>query len=271
MATSTTTLSYRYHGARRELELSRFTHYHGCTEQTLKECRTMDMPSTSEYFAPRPATHQDPHTIAAFERLYAEAVEPGTGEAINYTLDVPRWAFLCYLCDHKEILLHGSGNPDITEFEPRQSNDIFEFGNRRAVYAASDGIWPIYFAIADRDGSVTSLMNACFRVLEDDGTWSTPYYLFSINGDALDQNPWRNGTIYILPRATFRQQPNGEARGRQVQIAQWASPEAVKPLAKLAVGPEDFPFLSRVYAHDPKVIRQRAAADPEGFPWPDET
>src|SRR5215217_4273693 len=66
MATSTTTLSYRCHATRGELELSRFTHYHGCTEQTLKECRTMDMPSTSEYFAPRPATHQDPHTIAAF-------------------------------------------------------------------------------------------------------------------------------------------------------------------------------------------------------------
>ncbi len=83
--------------------------------------------------------------------------------------------------DHKEIVLHGSGRSDIREFVPRQSSDATEFGNRRAVYAASDGIWPIYFAVVDRDGPVTSLMNACVRVVGADGSRSKRYYFFSIN------------------------------------------------------------------------------------------
>ena len=31
--------------------------------------------------------------------------------------------------------------------------------------------------------------------------------------------------------------------------------------------PADFPFLDRVRRHDAAVIRQRASADPDGFPW----
>src|ERR1044072_6792350 len=132
------------------------------------------------YFLPRPSPPPDADTRAAFDRLYAEAVEHGTGAAIDYRLPAPKWQFLCYLCDTKPVVLHGSGNADIEEFEPRQSNDLTEFGNRTAVYAASDGIWAMYFAIVDRDRYVTSLMNACFRVVDADGTRSGAYYFFSI-------------------------------------------------------------------------------------------
>lgn len=41
----------------------------------------------------------------------------------------------------------------------------------------------------------------------------------------------------------------------------------VRPLARLRVVPEDFPFLRQVRGHDKKVIDERAAADPNGFPW----
>lgn len=47
-------------------------------------------------------------------------------------------------------MLHGTGEPDIALFEPRQPEDLSEFGGRRAVFAAMDGIWPMYFAILDR-------------------------------------------------------------------------------------------------------------------------
>ena len=144
-------------------------------------------------FSPRPTPRPDCGTIAAFERLFAKTVERGAGRVIDYTLVAPKWQFLCYLCDHKEIVLHGSGQPDILEFEPRQSNDIAEFGNRRAVYAASDGIWPIYFAVIDRDGGVTSLVNSCARVVGSDGSRSEPYYFFSINADALSRRPGATG------------------------------------------------------------------------------
>ena len=226
----------------------------------------MHIPS---YFLPRPTEPLDDIRIAAFETLYAEIEQNGTGGVIDYTLSAPKWQFLCYLADNKEIVLHGSGSADIETFEPRQSNDIGEFGNRCAVYAASDGIWPIYFAIVDRERYVRSLMNGCFRVIEEKERQG-PYYFFSINGDALPHRPWRNGTIYLLPRASFEQQSREFSRGQEIEIAQWASLVPVRPLAKLSVTPEDFPFLAQIHPHDPDVVYERAAANPDGFPWLDE-
>ncbi len=219
-----------------------------------------------EYFLARPDMELSEEKVAAFERLFAEAVEGGTGAEIEYTLHAPKWQFLCYVADNKNVVLHGSGDPNIEEFEPRQSNDVDEFGNRSAVYAASDGIWPMYFAIVDRERYVRSLVNASFRVIAD-GATQGPYYFFSVNADALPHNPWRQGMMYILPRDTFEQQPPYLRRGVQAQTEQWASLVPVKPLAKLAVGPGDFPFLAQIRGHDPKVVFERATRDPDGFPW----
>ena len=222
------------------------------------------------WFSPRPAPRPDPGTLAAFERLFAATVERGAGTVINYTLRAPKWQFLCYLCEHKDIVLHGSGQPDILEFEPRQSNDVGEFGNRRAVYAASDGIWPICFAVMDRARGVTSLVNSCARIIGPDGSRSEPYYFFSINADALPRRPWRRGTIYLLARHSFEPQAPQPDRGLQLEVAQWASPVAVRALARLPVEPGDFPFLEQLHGHDPQVVTERAARDPAGFPWLDD-
>lgn len=222
------------------------------------------------HFLRRPPLDLTPTTHAAFDRLYAEAVLPGEGRALDYRLAAPKWQFLCWLCDTHEIVLHGSGAGDIHEFEPRQSNDIAEFGNRAAVYAASDALWAMYFAIMDRDRYVTSLVNACFRVVEPDGARSEPYYFFSINEDALPHDPWRSGTVYILPRAGFEQQQRMSDGDMELEIAQWASLTPVRPLAQVAVGPEDFPFLTQIRGHDMARIAERAARDPHGFPWLDE-
>lgn len=224
----------------------------------------------SPYFHRRPPMDLKPETVEAFERLYTEYVENGEGEEIPYTLPVPKWQFLCYLCDNKGVLVHGSGNPGIEEFEPRKSNDTQEFGNRRAVYAASDAIWSMYFAILDREHYVTSLNNASFRVVEEDGTRSDRYYFFSINEDALPHHPWVPGTIYILPRDTFEQQEPLPYRGVMIEIDQWASEVPVRPLAKVHIEPGDFPFLAEVRGHDPKTIFELATNNPEGFPWLDE-
>jgi hypothetical protein len=207
---------------------------------------------------------------AAFGQLYREGVLTARGGTVDYVLDAPRWQFLCWLCDTQDVLLHGSGNPGIDVFEPRKSNDIDEFGNRRAVYAASDGLWPLYFAIVDRDRYVRSLVNGCFRVLGADGALSDPYYYFSINADAMPHRPWRPGTIYILPRAGFEQQPRETYRGAEIAIAQWASLDPVEPLARIAVGPDDFPFLAQIRGHDMDEVSRRAERDPQGFPWVDE-
>jgi hypothetical protein len=219
------------------------------------------------YFLPRPPLDLTSTKRAAFARLYAETVRSGHGWAVNYDLDAPKWQFLSWLCDTQDILLHGSGNPSIEEFEPRKSDDLHEFGNRQAVYAASDGIWPIYFAIVDRDRVVRSLVNACSRVLGPDGTRSDPYYYFSIDEDALPHQPWRVGTIHLLPRAGFTQQLSASYRGMEVEIAQWASPTPARPLARMSVGPADFPFLNQIRGHDMAVVKQRADRDQSSFPW----
>jgi hypothetical protein len=52
-----------------------------------------------------------------------------------------------------------------------------------------------------------------------------------------------------------------------IQVAQVASPVPVKPAAKLAVHPGDFPFLHQIHGHDDDVLNARMAADPDGFPW----
>jgi hypothetical protein len=218
-----------------------------------------------DYFLPRPAATPD---VEAFERLWAEQVEPGSGAAIDYRLSEPRWQFLCWLADTKDVVLHGSGHASIEEFEPRKADDVSEFGARTAVFAASDGLWPMYFALVDR-GRVTSLVNACAHVVDPSGGRSGDYYYFSIDRDALAENPWHAGTVYVLPRQTFDAEPEEEWHGLRLASTQWASPVPVRPLARIAVRPEDFPFLDRVNGHDPETVVARATADPDGFPWRD--
>ena len=222
------------------------------------------------YFLPRPALDLGAAQIAEFEHLYATAVAPGDGGEIDYTLAAPRWQFLCWLTDTKDVLLHGSGNPAIDEFEPRQSNDTEEFGNRKAVYAASDGLWAMYFALMDRDQHVHGLVNAAFRLVEADGRRSAPYYFFAISGPQLPPAPWRHGMIYILPRSTFEQQELQTRDELVAEVQQWASLVPVAPLARLAITPEDFPFLAQIHRYDQAVLRERVRANPTGFPWLEE-
>jgi hypothetical protein len=223
----------------------------------------MDIPS---YFIPRPPMPLDAATRDAFDALHEE-VERAGGAELRYDLGAPIWQFLCYLTDSKEVVLHGSGDPAIAEFEPRKSNDVDEFGDRKAVYAASDGLWPMYFAIIDRPRVPMSLLNGAFRIADDAGALSEMHYFFSITEAALAARAFRAGTIYVLPRETFERQP--PLGGGRVHTAQWASLEPVTPLARFTVAPEDFPLLGDIRGHDDEVTFARARARPDGFPWLD--
>lgn len=220
------------------------------------------------YLRPRPVAPESAELLAAFDMLYNEQVAPGTGGSIIYTLDAPKWQFLCYLTETKDVVLHGSSSADIAEFEPRQAVDAYAFGNQRAVYAASDGIWPLYFAIINtKRHKGISRLNVCSRFFEPTGQLSEPYYFFSLNWEVLQSEPWCSGTIYVLPRRTFVQEPVQNWNGVQQQSAQWASFEAIKPLAKLTIEPDDFPFLAQTRGHDKELIAKLAREDPAGFPW----
>jgi hypothetical protein len=59
------------------------------------------------------------------------------------------------------------------------------------------------------------------------------YYYFAISRDPDDPDSWTDGTVYLPPRATFRR-----LRGEE-----WLSEAPVRPVARLRVAPDDFPFL----------------------------
>jgi hypothetical protein len=228
-----------------------------------------EMPGVLDYLERRPPMPTESAVLEAFDALYDAAVAAGPAAPIDYRLPAPRWQFICHIADTRPVVLHGSGNPSIARFEPRQPLDNTVFGNQHAVYAASDGLWPMYFAILDRDRYQLSLVNGVVRVLGSDGLAGEPHYFFSISYAALPLSPWRRGTLYFLPRDTFDQQPHGEVDGRRIEIPQWASPEPVTPLARIEVGPEDFPLLGAIRGHDPEETRTRARKSPDGFPWID--
>lgn len=222
------------------------------------------------YYLPRPALQLDAAIIAAYEALWTRITAAPMADELPYDLPTPVWQFLCYLADHKPVVLHGSGNPNVSAFEPRQATDVIEFGNRAAVYAASDGIWPIYFAILDRDQYPMTLTNACIRVVTSTGESSDPFYFFSISQSARVHEPWRAGTVYILPRTTFEPQMPIASDNGTIHVLQWASPVLVTPLAKFRVTPADFPFLDQIRGHDDQVQQERIHANPDGFPWIDD-
>lgn len=224
----------------------------------------MELP---DYWLPRPADEPSADVRTAFEAVWSAALQREDSPMIGDELPAPKWQFLTHLADAHGLALHGSGDATIDVFEPRQANDLQAFGNQRAVYAAGDGIWAIFFAIADRDriGSVT---NACVRLADAAGVEGPPRYVFSISRSALPHRPWRSGTVYVLPGDTFVGQPALRFGEHEVRIPQLASLEPVTPLARVAVEPADFPFLAQVRAHDDDRLAEYAHALETGAPWP---
>ncbi|MEP7357060.1 MAG: hypothetical protein ABI847_07460 [Anaerolineales bacterium] len=223
-----------------------------------------------DYWLERPNATAHPGSEAAFDALLESTLRAGGCPEIPFTLPSNKWQFLCHVAEHHDIVLHGSGDPNIAVFEPRQSNDLIEFGNQKAVYAASDGIWPIFFAVVDRERYAISVANACVQIADPAGVVHGPYYVFSISRPALARQPWRTGTVYLLPRQTFAAQSPVPFGSNEVRIAQLASTQPVRPLAKITVAPSDFPFLHQIRGHDDQRLQEYAMAMQTGAPWPED-
>jgi hypothetical protein len=219
-----------------------------------------------DHYLPRPEFNLSPEKQSAFENMWDATRH---GERFDYHLPYPKWQFLSYLCETKPVILHGSQLSGIDVVQPQQANDIRAFANQRAIYATSDGIWVIYFAILDRKNHPMSLYNACFRFQDADDHWSYPFYFFSISQSALLKAPWISGTIYILPRESFHKEPNQPIMGVTVDFPHWISASPAQPLAKLTVSPEDFPFLAQIHGHDDYLLNKLVKENPDGFPWPE--
>ena len=77
-----------------------------------------------DYWLQRPNIEIDSQTRSDIDQLFARVKAAGTNTRIDYTFPVPKWQFLCYLADQQEVVLHGTGEPNIQVFEPRPSNDL---------------------------------------------------------------------------------------------------------------------------------------------------
>ena len=223
-----------------------------------------------DYWIERPTLRQGRAAAAAADAFVELADANGGRRLVDVDAflrekpRVVRWEFLCSLAARRRIAFHGTGNPHIERFQPRKPIDFAPFGQQRAVFATSDPLWAMFYAIVDRGRHRVTLNNGCL-VLEDTGD---AYYYFSVSREALPLRPWRTGYLYFLPADTFVEQPGDVYSGYQARVPQLASPVAVTPFARLRVAPRSFPFLGRIRGHDDERLADYARAVMAAAPWP---
>jgi hypothetical protein len=183
----------------------------------------------------------DDATEAELEAI-ADRFEAGDASAIA-DAPLPRIEFLRWLADRRDVLFHGSSRDDLGVLEPiRLSTDVTEFGNQQAVYATSDPVWAIYFAILRRHapfGTRNGTMGLTDAVYPR-------WYFFTVRRPFDRLGRFGPGSLYVLPRRSFVEQAPlyGSLRS-----AQWVSRSAVRPLVRIEVTPDDFPFLDVIGSH----------------------
>jgi hypothetical protein len=176
-----------------------------------------------------PHPHLTEADRAAFERLLAATPDGGD---VAYDLERPKWWFLHHAI-RSGLLLHGTNEHGLEVLGTR-ANDDARGAPVDAVFASDDAIWPLYFAVVRREALRYGYINWAVHVR--DGS----RYVFSIGADPAAPDSWTNGTIYLLPGESFR---------RTDSSRELVSETAVKPRARLAVAPEDFPFRRRTIEH----------------------
>jgi hypothetical protein len=174
----------------------------------------------------------------------------------------PRWRFVEWLTCEARVIFHGSPKPDIEVFRPvRSSVELMDqrgTGNLAAVYGTSYGLWAMWFAVLDRSRLQGSIRNGVIRWTDRSGRPLDVYH-FSVHHEHVGGDIWHPGTLYLLPRRSFR--PNSFLPGGP-PTGEWASPEEVEPLKRVAVDPDDFPFLEQVGGHDDaELIRAEELSD----------
>lgn len=226
-----------------------------------------------DYWVERPSLSLSPSTRAAIEDFLSCVDEAGPPLEVDALLrrhgDIDPWKFLCGVADRRRIAFHGTGDPGIESFEPRRPVDFAPFGDQEAVFATSDPIWSMFYAVVDRDRYEITLNNGCIVVLDGEGRPGTPHYYFSISRQALPERPWRTGYVYFLPADTFVEQPPGAYAGSTARVPQLASPVPVTPFARLRVTPDDFPFLAQIRGHEDERLGEYAQAVMAAAPWPE--
>lgn len=184
--------------------------------------------------------------IQEFDLMFDSAIlSPNL--TINYESSYPKSRFLRYISDTRDILLHGSNNKTIETFEPRQQT-LYNGKMTEAVFASKDGIWPVFYAVLDRQKVEGGFRNGSIKIKKSEHK----YHFYSINKATSIKHPWTSGMVYCLPDVTFE-----KASQSKLSFEEWTSQLPVKPIVKLEVNPSDFIFLDRVSVHKDNESRLR--------------
>ncbi len=198
-----------------------------------------------------------PDEESRFERLLDSIRDDRDGALLDVG-DGPRWRFVEWLTRREAVAFHGSPKPDIDLFEPvRSSVELMDHagtGNLAAVYATPYGLWALWFAVLDRSRLEGSIRNGVLRWTSRDGR-TLDLYHFSVHHEHVGGDIWRPGTLYLLPREPFRASPLVPGGP---PASEWASLASVRPLKRIAVEPEDFPFRDHVGGHDDSLVIEAA-------------
>jgi hypothetical protein len=189
----------------------------------------------------------DPESEARLAKIADRCLESGDGGPVA-EVPVRLVEFLQWLAERRDVLFHGSRRADLEVLEPiRQSRDTTPFGDQQGVFASSDPAWAMYFAVLVRGGAFRGTRNGSI------GLAGSPLYprryFFSVNQGALAEQRFGAGSIYVVPREPFSAEP---ATMGLIDTGQWAAPTAVRPLFRLDVRPDDFPFVDLVVQHRPR-------------------
>jgi hypothetical protein len=184
-----------------------------------------------------PPPRVDPDAEARFS---AAADELLAGEAV--TVPEPRLDFLRWLAESRPVVFHGSPRDDLSVLSTeRKSRDATAWGNQQAVYASTDPVWAIYFACLRRDGGWKGTKNGSMG--RAGGPLYPRRYFFLHNRGSASPDRFGPGSLYLLsPRTFVADEPLAGA----IDTAHLVSREPVKPLARLDVTPDDFPFADRI-------------------------
>jgi len=122
--------------------------------------------------------------------------------------------------------LHGSNHLNLEVLEPKQATGDPAEQSLNAVYATANGAEAIFFAVLDR---------GAFRIAGGGGFTTVPSeHTYAVSREVLERQPWADGCVYILDRASFS------------EVGYWICDKPAIPVAKLNVTPQDFPYLDVV-------------------------
>lgn len=210
--------------------------------------------------APEPAWTQDilNQCEAIYERMPNDVAIPD-----QWFSDIEKWVFLEYVLHFRHILLVGSNEANVERLAPLRLSSNLDGWNRPRYFAFASSIEAIFHAVLD-SSRLTSLdcPTQCTVSLPFTGINEQPkQFYIGLDYRALPEGLWRHGTVYLYRAFDFP--------GDYIDRPFWTE-EPIRPLARLNVGPLDWPMLGHVSGIDLVSQTKRQWDTYAGFPWPND-